>query len=305
MQALLSSIIEDNRHWTADGQVASYIPELAKADPNALGIAVITTDGTRYAAGDHDMPFTIQSISKILTFSCALLDTPFSELSRIISLEPTSDEFNSIASLEIKNTHKPLNPLINSGAIATLSLIRGASNEERFQRILDFAGLLTGNPALTLNHDVYQSESRTGHRNRALAYYMKSTDIIDGDVEALLDTYFRLCSLQVTCHDIAHIGAVLANSGLLPGSTQRVLPKHICRIVKAVMATCGMYNGSGIFATSVGLPAKSGVGGGILAVSPGRMGIGVMGPALDDKGNSLAGIKVLEHFSNQLDLSIY
>ncbi len=305
MQRLLDSLIEANRDWTREGKVASYIPELAKSNPAALGICVITTDDKRYFAGNHATTFTIQSISKILTFTCALMDTPLDELSRIISFEPTSDDFNSISSLEIKNTHKPLNPMINSGAIATLSLIRGNSYPERFQRILDFAKLITGNNDLSLNHAVYLSESRTGHRNRALAYYMKSTDIIHGDVEALLDTYFQLCALQVTCHDIARIGAVLAANGLLPGEAKRIIPKDICRIVKAVMATCGMYNGSGQFATSVGLPAKSGVGGGILAVSPGRMGIGVMGPALDDKGNSLAGIKLLEALSSQLDLSIY
>ena len=305
MQALLDSIIEANRNWTKKGKVASYIPELAKSNPAALGISVITTDNKRYFAGNHETPFTIQSISKILTFTCALMDTPLHELSRIISFEPTSDEFNSISSLEIKNTHKPLNSMINSGAIATLSLVQGNSYQERFQRILDFARLITGNTDLTLNRAVYLSESRTGHRNRALAYYMKSTDIIHGDIEELLDTYFQLCALQVTCHDIARIGALLAGNGLLPGESKRIIPKDICRIVKAVMATCGMYNGSGQFATSVGLPAKSGVGGGILAVSPGRMGIGVMGPALDEKGNSLAGIKVLEAFSNHLDLSIY
>ncbi len=305
MQSLLYSIIEANRSWTRQGKVANYIPGLAKANPEALGIVIITADNQSYAAGSHETLFTIQSISKILTFTCALMDTPFDELSKIISLEPTSDEFNSISSLEIKNTHKPLNPMINSGAIATLSLVKGDSYAERFQRVFSFAKLLTGNETLCLDQDVYASESRTGHRNRALAYYMKSTDIIRDDVEELVDAYFRLCSLQVTCHDIARIGAVLAGNGLLPGFETRVIPKDICRIVKAVMATCGMYNGSGLFATSVGLPAKSGVGGGILAVSPNRMGIGVMGPALDEKGNSLAGIKVLEDLSKRLDLSIY
>ena len=305
MQSLLDDVIAANRRWTVDGSVASYIPELAKANRDDLGIAIVTPENATYAAGDYLTPFTIQSICKVLIFSCALIDTPFDELSRIISLEPTSDDFNSIASLEIKNTHKPLNPLINSGAIATLSLVRGASHQERLQRVFAFAAQLSGNDNLKINEDVYVSEARTGDRNRALAYYMKSTGIISGDVEALLDTYFRLCSLQVNCLDIARIGAVLAGNGLLPGTAKRVVEKDVCRVVKAVMATCGMYNGSGRFATSVGLPAKSGVGGGILAVSPGRMGIGVFGPSLDERGNSLAGIKLLQMLSAQLELSIY
>lgn len=305
MQQLLADIIEQNRRWCSEGTLAAYIPELAKANANALGIYMLNPQNQAYYAGDTDTVFTIQSISKIMTFICALTDQDFENVARIISVEPTADGFNSIASLETKNTHKPLNPMINSGAIASLTLIAGATYEEKYQRVLTFIRKLTGNCEITLNETVYRSEAATGHRNRALAYYMKSTGIIDGEVEAILDVYFRLCSLNVRCQDIARIGAVLASNGILPESGERVIRPDICRIVKAVMATCGMYNGSGTFATTVGLPAKSGVGGGILAVAPYKWGIGVVGPALDASGNSLAGIKVLEQLSRQLELSIY
>jgi glutaminase len=305
LEQILSEIIEKNRPWTQQGTVATYIPELAKADPHALGICVVDTQNNEFCAGDINTVFTIQSISKIITFICALSDSCFNDVSKIISVEPTSDEFNSIANLEIKNTHKPLNPMINSGAIATITFVNGETYPEKFDRLFQFAKVITGNDNLTVNEAVYRSEARTGHRNRALAYYMKSTGIIAGEVEDILDTYFRVCSINVTCKDIARIAAVLASNGILPNNGKRIIRKDICRIVKAVMSTCGMYNGSGAFATSVGIPAKSGVGGGIMAVVPNKMGIGVVGPALDDRGNSIAGIKILEALSQQLDLSIY
>jgi len=305
IQELLTSIVAKNRHWTASGQVANYIPELSGANSDALGNHNITAEGKEYAAGDSRVIFTLQSIGKVLSLLCALTDSPEEQLSRLISFEPTADEFNSIANLETKNTHRPLNPMINSGAIATLTLVRGKTFTDKFQRVLEFAETITGNNKLALNDLVYHSEAATGDRNRSLAYYMKSTGVITGDVDQLLDVYFKLCSLQVTCRDVAMIGRFLAVNGRQPGSGQQIVDKKVCHIVKAVMATCGMYNGSGQFAATVGLPAKSGVGGGILAVVPNKMGIGVFGPALDEKGNSIAGVKLLADLSQQLELGIY
>ena len=305
MQPLLTELVARNKCWAASGRVANYIPELSGADSTALGIYIITGRGQEYAAGDSGAIFTLQSIGKVLSLLCALTDSPEEQLSKLISFEPTADEFNSIANLETKNTHRPLNPMINSGAIATLTLVKGSSFAEKYQRVLEFAKTVTGNNNLAINELVYRSEAATGDRNRALAYYMKSTGVITGDIEQLLDMYFRLCSLQVNCRDVAMIGRFLAVNGKQPGSGKQIVDKKICHIVKAVMATCGMYNGSGQFAATVGLPAKSGVGGGILAVVPNKLGIGVYGPALDEKGNSIAGVKLLADLSQQLELGIY
>lgn len=305
MQVLLDKILEKNKKWTSYGKVASYIPELAKANPNALGIYIVDSKNHEYFSGDYDIKFTIQSISKIITFISALNDSPFSEISKIISVEPSSDAFDSIANLETNSTHKPLNPMINAGAIATISFVKGETYEHKFRRVFEFAKKITGNPNLSVNKAVFNSERLTGNKNRALAYFMKSTGIINCEVEEILDVYFKLCSIDVTCKDVARIGMMLANDGVLIQNDEKVTSKEICHIVKAVMCTCGMYNDSGEFATSVGIPAKSGVGGGILGVVPKRMGIGIVGPALNQKGNSIAGTKILESLSNQLELSIY
>ncbi|MCX7884553.1 MAG: glutaminase A [Caloramator sp.] len=305
MKKLLDVIIQNNRYYTEEGNVASYIPELEKAEKNALGICVVTLDGEEYFAGDYETKFTIQSISKVITLMLALLDNGREYVFSKVGMEPTAETFNSISNLETRNPHKPLNPMINSGAIATVSMISGQDSKEMFEKILKFAKKITGNPSLNVNENVYLSEKATGHRNRSLAYFMKSTGVIEQDVEEVLDVYFRQCSIEATCRDIARIGAMLANDGILPWTGERVIPRNVARIVKTIMVTCGMYDASGEFAVNVGIPAKSGVGGGILAAVPKRMGIGVVGPSLDKKGNSIGGVKVLEELSRELDLSIF
>jgi len=305
MKNLLESIIEKDRQYTECGEVASYIPELKKANKNALGIYVQTLDGEEYFAGDYETKFTIQSISKVVSFMLAIMDNGKERVFSKIGVEPTSDAFNSIINLETKNLHRPLNPMINSGAIATVSLIEGKNSKEVFDRILNFTRKITNNPNLNVNEAVYLSEKATGHRNRSLAYFMKSTGVIEGDIEEILDAYFKQCSIEVTCKDIATIGAVLANDGIMPCTGEKIVPREIAKIIKTVMLTCGMYDASGKFAVNIGIPSKSGVGGGILSAVPGRMGIGVVGPALDEKGNSAAGIKVLEDLSDELELSIF
>lgn len=305
LQQKLEQGVQKNRHWCGQGHVAAYIPELSNQDPGLLGVSVCGIQGRQWHAGDWQMPFTIQSISKVAFFICMLVDNPFDVLTRKISVAPSADGFNSIVNLETKNEKRPLNPMINSGAIAGITMVRGATMEEKFLRIFTMIGKMTGNDALTVNQSVYQSEKEFGDRNRALAYFMKSTGIIDGDVDSLLDVYFRLCSIEVVCADIARMAAVLAFDGRAPWSGETLFDIKTARIVKAVMTTCGMYDGSGEFAVDVGLPGKSGVGGGIMAVSPRNFGICVFGPALDQKGNSLAGWKLLQCLSEELNLSIF
>ncbi|MEG1254571.1 glutaminase A [Clostridium sp.] len=304
MKRILEDIVEKCKKWTTQGEVASYIPELAKADPNALGIWVTTLNGEEYFAGDCDVKFTIQSISKVITLMLAILDNGTEYVFTKIGMEPTESAFNSIINLESHVQKQPLNPMINAGAIATVSLINGETSEEKISRILNFTRKITGNDLIDINTGIYESEKKTGDRNRALAYYMKGNGIIDGDVDEILEVYFKACSMEVTCKDIARIGAMLANAGVLLNN-ERVISREACRIIKTIMVTCGMYDASGKFAVHIGIPAKSGVGGGILAAVPRRMGIGVVGPALDNKGNSIGGIKILEKLSCELDLSIF
>lgn len=305
MSRLLETIIENNREYTKDGEVASYIPELAKANEDALGIYICNISGEEEFAGDFETKFTIQSTSKIISLMVAILDNGCDYVFSKVGVNATSDAFNSIVNLETKDPNKPLNPMINAGAIDTVGLIEGKNSEEVFNKIIKFTRMITNNDDITINEEVYKSEKITGNRNRALAYFMKSTGVITKDVEEVLDVYFRQCSMEVTCRDIARIGAMLANDGVMPWNGKRAIPRHVAKIIKTIMVTCGMYDGSGDFAVNVGVPAKSGVGGGILASVPGRMGIGVIGPSLDVKGNSIAGIKVLEDLSNELDLSIF
>ncbi len=302
---ILNEILNQCHCYTRLGKSASYIPELSNVDPKYLGIYVVDMEGKSYFSGDYLQHFTIQSVSKVITFLCSLLDNEINTLLRKVSFEPTSSGFNSIINLETKNENKPLNPMINSGAIATITLVKGLTAEDKFQRILSLVRELASNPEINVDQAVYLSEKITGSRNRALAYYMQSTGIIsDLNVEEILDVYFRVCSLNVTCKDLAQIALVLANNGRnLEG--QYFFSEEIARTVKAVMTLCGMYDESGEYAVNVGIPSKSGVGGGILATVPGRMGIGVFGPALNKKGTSIAGYKVLEMLSKQLNLSVF
>ncbi len=305
MHEIFENIINNNINYTNYGKVATYIPELAKASAGDLGVYLISLDGDEYFAGDYNKKFTMQSISKVLTLMLSLMDNGESKVFERVGMEPTGDSFNSIVDLELKNIHKPFNPMINAGAIATTSLLAGNSPKEKTERILSLARKLSDNPSIKINEDVYLSEKLTGDRNRSIAYFMKSFNVIEGSVEDILDVYFKQCSIEVTCRDIANIGCVLANDGVSVRTGETIVPKHICRITKTIMSTCGLYDASGEFAVHIGIPAKSGVGGGIMAAVPRKMGIGVYGPALDEKGNSIAGIQILKELSEKLDLDIY
>jgi glutaminase len=220
-------------------------------------------------------------------------------------MEPSGDPFNSIVKLETLKHHKPLNPMINAGAIAVASLIKGTDVNHRFNRVCQLLHQITGHDKIGLNREVYQSERSTGDRNRSLAYFMKSTGVIESDVEEALDLYFQLCSIDVTCSDLAKIGLFLANGGYLTNEETALVDSGIVKILLTIMMTSGMYNASGEFAIRVGIPAKSGVSGGIMGVVPGQMGIGVFGPAIDDKGNSVAGTRILEDMSEKYNLHIF
>ncbi len=302
---LLNTLVEKNKIYVKEGKVASYIPALSKANEDDLGIYVVDSRGKEYYSGDYEKKFTMQSISKIVSLILAIRDNGRYNVFKKVDVEPTGMGFNSIVNLEASDTGKPYNPMINAGAIVTTSLIDGNSPEEKLEKILEFMKAVTNNENIDVNEEVYLSEKETGNRNRALAYFMKSTGVLEGDVEEILDLYFKQCSIEVTAKDLARFGAVLANDGVIPWTNEKIIPKEVCRIVKTIMVSCGMYDASGEFAVNVGIPAKSGVGGGILATVPRKFGIGIYGPSLDEKGNSIAGIKLIKDLSNELDLSIF
>ena len=284
------------------GELASYIPELTKADPDWFGICIVTMDGVAYTVGNADEPFTIQSISKAFVYATALADRGKDAVAQKVGVEPSGDAFNSI-SLNPVN-HTPFNPMINAGAIATTGLVGGSDPESQWSRIVQSLQAFVGHD-LALEESVYRSEAETGHRNRAIAWMLKNFDVIDGDPMAALDNYFRQCSLLVTCRDIAYMAATLANGGVHPLTKERALPPEQVERVLSVMATCGMYDYAGSWLSEVGMPAKSGVGGGIVAVLPGRFGIGVFSPRLDAKGNSVRGIEVCKRLSKDFGLNIF
>ena len=306
MFKLLDEIIRKSTVKDNKGKVASYIPALLEANPNDIGISIYDIEKNKYYfSGNVDKKFTIQSISKVLSLIFALLDNGKEEVLKKVNVEPTGTGFNSIVNLEAKESVRPYNPMINAGAIVTTSLIKEVNGESKLERILNFLEKVTDNKDVKVNQVVYQSEKETGDRNRAIAYFMKSTGILEGDVEEILDLYFKHCSIELNAIDLAKFASVIANDGVIPWSGEKVITKEICRIVKTIMVTCGMYDASGEFAVRVGIPAKSGVGGGILGVVPGKYGIGIYGPALDEKGNSYYGIEILEELSKELRLSIF
>jgi glutaminase len=305
MEDLLDELLEECRPYTQQGHVATYIPELAKGDRNDLGIYVQRSDGRHYQAGTYQKRFTIQSVVKPILLLMALMDNGEEFVRSRVGVEATGKPFDAINVTDQTLLSDHLNPMVNMGAIAMCSLLKGSSYEERFQRLLNFTRKLANDPEITLDEDVYLSEKRTGNKNRALAFLLKSYGLLEDDVEEVLDCYFKACSISVNSKDLAQVGFVLANRGKHLQTDERIFPSRYANYVNAVLTTCGMYDGSGDFAVNVGVPAKSGVGGGIMAVVPTRMGIGIFSPGLDAKGNSLAGIQVLERLSKRMYLSIF
>jgi glutaminase len=285
-----------------DGAVADYIPELTRADPSWLGIAMVTVDGHVYQVGDSRQSFTIQSISKAITYGLALEDRGLDQVLSKVGVEPSGEAFNSI-SLE-PGTGRPMNPMINAGAIATTGLIEGKPDTMPMQRILETFGRYTGRP-MEIDETVYRSESDTGHRNRAIAHLLYGHGILDRAPEEVVDLYFRQCSILVTARDLAMMGACLANNGVNPVTGVVALQSRYVEKVLSVMSTCGMYDFSGGWIYNVGMPAKSGVGGGIMAVLPGQFGLGVFSPRLDAKGNSVRGIEACKRLSKDFSLHLF
>nr|WP_264740022.1 glutaminase [Cytobacillus firmus] len=302
------------RSFAAEGKCAAYIPALAKTNPSELGICIIGPDGTVIKLGDWNVFFTLQSISKVISFMAACIGRSISYVLERVDVEPTGDPFNSIIRLEMHKPGKPFNPMINAGAITVSSLLPGDSPQNKIEFLFKLLENMLGRrPAI--NEEVFQSEWKTAHRNRALAYYLKETGFLELEVEEALEVYLKQCSIEVNTEDIAMIGLILAHDGCHPIRKEQLIPKEVARLTKSLMLTCGMYNSSGKFAAFVGIPAKSGVSGGIMALVPPRnrhevpfqdgCGIGIYGPAIDEFGNSLAGVMLLRHMAENWDLSIF
>jgi glutaminase len=282
------------------GRVADYIPELAKADPATCGLSLATLDGAVYTAGEL-VPFTIQSVSKPFVYALALADTGAEAVLSKVGAEPTGDPFNSISLDDVSG--RAFNPMVNAGAIITATLVSGATRAEQFDRILDGLSSFAGR-ALDVDEDVYASERDTGDRNRAIAYLMRSAGLLDEDVDAQVEMYFRQCSIVVTARDLAIMAATLANAGVNPTTGEQVIPRDVVAPVLTVMSTCGMYDYAGEWLYRVGLPAKSGVSGGISAALPGQLGLAAHSPRLDPRGNSVRGVAACEQLSSRLGLHL-
>jgi len=282
-----------------EGVVASYIPELAHADPDWFAICIATPDGQVYEVGDSRQPFTIQSISKPLVYGLALEDRGRERVLEKIGVEPSGEAFNSISLAP--GSGSPLNPMINAGAIAAASMVAGHSEADRLDRVLSVASLYAGR-RLDIDTVVFESERSTGHRNRAIGHMLRNFGIITEDPEPALNLYFQQCSIRVDCRDLALIAATLANGGINPVTKERAVRSEFVDNILSVMTTCGMYDYAGEWVYRVGMPAKSGVSGGILAVRPGQLGIGIFSPLLDPQGNSVRGVRVCEALSRDLNL---
>jgi glutaminase len=297
--AYLDALHESLAPVTA-GAVADYIPQLARADPDTFGIAIATVGGAVYESGDSRAPFTIQSISKPLTFGLVLEDLGEAAVRARIGVEPTGEAFNSIT---LGPGGAPLNPMVNAGAIAAAGMVQERGGRTAAERVLDLYSAYAGR-ALRVDEDTARSESETGHRNRAIAHLLSAAGAIEGDPTEVVERYFRQCSIALDCRDAAVVAGTLANDGVNPLTGERVARASTVRSVLVVMATCGMYDGAGEWLYTVGLPAKSGVSGTVLAVLPGALGIAVHSPPLDDKGNSVRGVRACRRLSRDLDLHL-
>lgn len=281
------------------GAVADYIPELAAADPDRFGICVATVDGTIYSAGDSETPFTIQSMSKPFAYGVALADQGHAAMAEKIDVEPSGEAFNEI-SLE-PGTGRPENAMINAGAILTHSLVAGHDAIDRTERLRELFSRCAGRE-LTINESAFTSEFDTAHRNLGLAHMMKAVGILDCDPVEAVRGYSRQCSIEVTCRDLAMMTATLANAGAQPTTGEQILGPRAVRQILSVMMTCGMYDAAGDWMTDVGIPAKSGVSGGVIGALPGQVGIAVFSPQLDEHGSSVRGVEVFERMSQDMGM---
>jgi glutaminase len=284
------------------GEVASYIPELAKADPCAFGIAIATTDGRVYTAGDCDSPFSIQSISKPFAYALALQDNGPEGVLDKVGLLPTGSGTDRISLFQ--ESGRPFNPMINAGAIAATSLVRDEPGRPRMRRILDLMSRCAGRP-LRVDEAMVASERHSGIGNFAIDYMLRNSGIVGSVLEPVLESYSQQCSTLVTCRDLAVMAATLAGGGVCPTTNERVLAPEIVSNVLSVMATCGMYDYAGEWVARAGMPSKSGIGGGVIGVLPGQVGIAVYSPPLDTRGNSVRGVRVFHDLSEDFGLHLF
>ena len=301
LQELITALHARHASLT-DGHVATYIPELGKANPEHFGVCVVTAEGEVLSSGDCDQPFTIQSISKPFTFGMALEDFGRETVSRYVGVEPSGDAFNSI--WLHGGTNRPYNAMVNTGAIAVTALLHRHYGDRAFDVILDRFSAMAGR-RLAVDAAVYESERRTGHRNRAIAHLLLNFDLVHDEAESALEVYFRQCSILVTCRDLAMMGGTLANMGRNPVTDEGVFDIHCVKDMLSIMFTCGMYDYSGQWAYRVGVPAKSGVSGGVIAVVNRQLGIATYSPRLDKHGNSRRGIEVCVELASRLGLHAF
>jgi glutaminase len=305
-QAYITEILEITKNNKCGEQVKikvpDYIPELAKANPEHLGVCIITTKGQCFHAGKWKQNFTMQSIAKTITLTLALKSVGRQEVFSRVGMEPTGDAFNSIIKLEKKAF--PFNPMINAGAISTASCCIKNGNDP-YVDFLELVHKLCGRNTIKIDNDVYISEKNTGMRNRAMAYLMENDQVLKCKADDAVDFYFKTCSTSVNTNDLAHYAMILANNGKNPLNGESIIDEWIVPIIKTIMLTCGMYDSSGEFAVNVGMPAKSGVGGGIIACAENNMGIATFGPLLNEKGNSVGGVKIMEQLSKKFGLHMF
>lgn len=297
----LIEYIKIAKPYSDKGKVADYIPALALHEKSNLAIAVSTNNNV-YSAGNTQEKFTIQSISKVITLAMALEEFGREEVFKKVGMEPTEYTFNSISNLE--KHKKPINPMVNAGALTITNMITGENTDDKLNKILDRIQRMANNPNITYNKSVAESEYETASVNRALCYLLLEYKLIDENIEELLQLYTKQCAIEINATDLAHIAMVLANNGINPQTGEEIIPRELNRIINVIMFVCGMYNVSGNFAMNVGFPAKSGVSGALIGVIPGEMGIGIYGPALNEYGNSIAGTKLLELISEDHNLCI-
>jgi glutaminase len=301
----LQELIEEAKKVAFEGKVANYIPALQKENRDNLSCAISYSNGNCISAGEVKKKFTLQSISKIVTLAFVLMEYGPEHVFHRVGMEPTGDPFNSIIKLETSSKAKPLNPMINAGALAVTSMIKGSNAEEKVESILEFVRKLTNDKDIDYCEEVAISEFTTSFLNRSLCFYMKGDGVIHGNVEEIMEVYTKQCAIRMNCLQLAKMGSVFAMDGKNPLTDEQVIPRDIARICKTFMVTCGMYNASGEFAIKIGIPAKSGVSGGIMGAVPGRYGIGIFGPALNEVGNSHTGLKLLELLQEKYDLSMF
>ncbi|MFO0688629.1 MAG: glutaminase A [Myxococcota bacterium] len=284
------------------GALADYIPELASVEPNRFGLALATTGGKIFTIGDTDHPFTIQSVSKAFVYCLALELVGRDAVLERVGVEPSGDAFNAI--VFDPHTNRPFNPMVNAGAITVSGIIRDVAGEGAFELILDRLSKAAGR-RLAMDEAVYRSEAETGHRNRAIGHLLRNVGALASPVEEAVDLYFRQCSILVTAADLARMGATLAHIGENPETGEQVFDLMAVRNTLAVMFSCGMYDYSGNWAYDVGVPAKSGVGGGIVGVVNRQIGIGTFSPRLDAKGNSVRGLAAFKDLADELGLHVF